>query len=89
MAATRSAAPKSRLDRLIALRNRLEQGLSGEVPVRDLAALSREYRATLAEIAELSPEKKASDPVDEIAKRRAARGAGSAKGAARPRRKSG
>lgn len=45
---------------------------------RDLPSLIREYRAVLLEIDALTPSAKGGDPVDEIAKRRAARGAGTA-----------
>lgn len=48
------------------------------------APLIAQHRAILAEIAELSKDLTGTgDPVDEIAKRRAARGAGPAKGAGR------
>lgn len=40
---------------------------------REFAALSREYRAVMAEIDELKPPEKVGDSVDEIAERRAAR----------------
>lgn len=67
-----------RLARLVALRNAQAALLgSGEVPAREFSALSREYRATLAEISDLTPKEKAGDPVDEITARRARR-AGSA-----------
>lgn len=64
---------RTRLDRLVALRDHLEAVLRIDIPARDLATASREYRAVLAEIAELEPKKAAGDPVDEIAARRAAR----------------
>jgi len=63
----------SRLDRLEALRTSLEAVLAGYVPMRDFAALSREYRAVLAEIDELTPSEREGDVVDEIAQRRNAR----------------
>lgn len=65
----------TRRERLEALRGALEQALSSDVPVRDFAALSREYRACLADIASLPDEMKAGDPIDEIAARRRSRGA--------------
>ena len=67
---------RTRLERLEALRDSLELTLHGDVGARDQATLSREYRAVMAEIATLEESKaKAGDPVDEIAARRAARGA--------------
>ena len=66
----------TRLERLESLRDALELTLRGEIGARDMAAVSREYRAVMAEIATLEANKaKAGDPVDEIAARRAARGA--------------
>lgn len=47
---------------------------SPDTPPSGLAALAREYRATLAEIEKARP--KAKDGIDEIAERRARRGAG-------------
>ena len=66
-------ADASRLDRLTTLRSSIEAALGGEVPVRDFAALSREYRAVLAEIDQLAPPAREVDAVDEIAQRRSAR----------------
>jgi hypothetical protein len=66
--------PETRLARLERLRDSQDAWLrGGEVPAREFAALSREYRLTLAEIAELNPEEKAGDGIDEIAARRSAR----------------
>lgn len=80
MDATQREVTGSRLDRLKTLRRLIEGTIAdGGIPVRDLAALSREYRAVLAEIDELSPPKQEGDVVDEIAQRRAARRAGTAK----------
>lgn len=73
MDATQPAATGSRLNRLLALRASIEATLEGEVSTRDFAALSREYRAVLAEIDELAPPKQEVDAVDEIAQRRSAR----------------
>lgn len=73
MDATQPEETGSRLDRLRALRESIELALSGDVPVRDFAALSREYRAVLAEIDELAPPEQKGDAVDEIAQRRNAR----------------
>ena len=66
---------ETRRDRLERLRDRLEGALSGEVPVRDFAALSREYRACLADIAAL-PDVREVSIADEIAERRRKRQAG-------------
>lgn len=64
----------SRLEALESLRDILRASLD-EAPADKRAPLAAQYRATLAEIATLTAdEKKAGDPVDEIAARRAARG---------------
>lgn len=81
-----SEGDRTRIDRLIALRDSQEAALAGGVPAREFAALSREYRATLAEIAELDPPKAEGDGIDEIAQRRTARRAGAAKGPSRAKR---
>lgn len=61
--------------RLEALRDRLQIVLdSPDTAPRDLAAVSREYRMTLAKLADLAPAAKGS-PLDEIAVRRQKRGA--------------
>lgn len=61
--------------RLEALRDRLEAVLRDpETSPRDLATVSREYRLTLEKL-EASAPAAASSPLDEIAKRRAKRGA--------------
>ena len=65
-----------RRQRLEALRDSLRAIMDEGVGARDFATLSREYRATMAELATLeATDAKAGDPVDEIAARRAARGA--------------
>lgn len=76
----------SRIDRLTQLRNQQETALSSEIAARDFAAISREYRATLAEIAELTPKTNEGDAVDEIAQRRAARRSSAATGSSRTKR---
>lgn len=76
----------TRLERLMTLRSTQEAALESEIPVRDFASLSREYRATLADIAELQPKAQEGDAVDEIAQRRAARRSGAAKSSARAKR---
>lgn len=64
----------TRLERLRRLRSVAEAALATELPAREIAAISKEYRALLAEIEKLeASEEKAGDPVDEIAARRAAR----------------
>lgn len=65
----------TRRARLVILRDRLEDVLAGEIPVRDFAALSREYRACLADLAAL-PDAREVSAADEIAERRAQRKAG-------------
>ena len=63
------------LDRLTALRGRLEAVLADPTTsARDLASVSREYRQTLVQLGELAPSE-ATSPADEIAARRAKRGA--------------
>jgi hypothetical protein len=62
-------------DRLEALRARLEGVLNDPATsARDLAAVSREYRMTVAKLAELAPAAPGSR-LDEIARRRKKRGA--------------
>jgi len=63
----------ARIDDLNRLRDDLRLWLD-EAPVDRRAALVAQYRATLTEIAELAPEQKTGDPVDEFTARRAARG---------------
>lgn len=75
-----------RLEALRADRTRLEKAMDQvtAMTLSSLAGMVREHRAVMAEIASLeAAELKAGDPVDEIARRRAARGAGSAKTARR------
>jgi len=63
------------LDRLTALRARLEAVLADPTTsARDLASVSREYRQTLVQLGELAPADESS-ALDEIAARRAKRGA--------------
>lgn len=62
----------TRLDDLAALRANLLDWMA-EAPADRKAALVGQFRATLAEIDELSPKEAAGDAIDEIAKRRAAR----------------
>lgn len=67
----------SRVDRLKTLADDLEAALT-EAPVSVKAQLAAQYRATLAELDALNADAEAGDPIDEIAKRRAARRASSA-----------
>lgn len=67
--------PEGERDLLEALRGRLEAVLDDPATSpRDLAAVSREYRMTLARLAELAPVA-AGSALDEIAARRKKRGA--------------
>jgi putative heme iron utilization protein len=75
----------ARLDDLNVLREQLQAWLE-EAPVDRKAALVAQYRATIAEIAELAPEEAKGDGIDEIAARRSARRAGPAKGSGRSKR---
>jgi hypothetical protein len=69
------AEPRSDRARLEALRELLEGVLNDpETSARDFAAVSREYRLTLATLAGLAPAQGASK-LDEIAARRRKRGA--------------
>ena len=63
---------ESRRERLEALRDSLADLIADGVGARDFAALSREYRATLAELDALPAAKEVS-AADEIAERRARR----------------
>lgn len=68
----------SRLESLRSLAAVLWESIADADPEKR-APLAAQYRATLAEVAELERESgKVADPVDEITARRAARGAGSA-----------
>lgn len=63
------------LERLTALRTLIEDVLKEPTTTpRDLAALSREYRLLVAQLSEMAP-RGAGSPLDEIAARRASRGA--------------
>lgn len=78
----------SRLDDLTTLRDDLRAWMD-EAPADHKAALVAQYRATLAEIDELSPKEAVGDSVDEIAARRAARRSGTAKGSGRAKQNPG
>lgn len=75
----------SRLDDLVSLRADLLDWMD-EAPADRKAALVAQYRATLAEIDELSPKESAGDAIDEIAARRAARRGGASARAGRAKR---
>lgn len=77
----------SRLDDLTRLRGQLIDWME-EAPADRRAALVAQYRATLAEIDELTPKEAEGDSVDEIAQRRAARRATSAASPGRAKRPS-
>ncbi len=77
MASRKAAGQDTRAARLIAVRDQLAAAIAECDSKRDLAALSREYRAVLAELDALQPvQEKRSRGVDEIGRRRAARRAG-------------
>jgi len=75
----------ARLDDLVTLRADLLLWLE-DAPVDRKAALVAQYRATLAEIDELTPKEAEGDGIDEIAKRRDARRAGAPKASSRSQR---
>lgn len=77
-----------RLNRLLSSRDILAQAVAECESARDLAALSREYRAVLAEIEQLAPAESKGDDIDEIAQRRAARRSSPAANPPRARRSS-
>lgn len=77
----------TRLEDLTQLRTDLQDWLT-EAPADRKAALVAQYRATLAEIDELSPKEERGDGIDEIANRRAARRGGSSAGQGGARRSS-
>jgi hypothetical protein len=72
----------ARLDDLKAMRELLWTSLSEADPDKRAPLFAR-LESVIEQIDVLSPNEKAGDPVDEIAKRRAARGAGSSAGASR------
>ena len=78
----------SRLDDLTQLRADLREWMDA-APADRKAALVAQYRATLAEIDELSPKEAVGDSVDEIAARRAARRTSTAKGPGRAKQNQG
>lgn len=86
-----SNAPEPQPERLTALevlRDTLAASIENCESLRDLASLSREYRAVMAEIDDLAPPEKKGDAIDEIAQRRAARRSTSTKSTGRAKRTS-
>lgn len=83
-----SASSGDRLQTLRDLRDVLAGGIASCASGRDLAALTGRFQSVLAEIDELTPSEPKGDAVDEIAQRRSARRAISAKGQTRTKRSS-
>jgi len=77
----------ARLDDLVTLRGQLADWMI-EAPADRRAALVAQYRATLAEIDELTPKEAVGDSIDEIAQRRAARRSATAPSPGRAKRTS-
>lgn len=73
----------TRLEDLTTLRDLLWDSIRLADPEKR-APLAARLESVIEQIETLTPSAKAGDPVDEIAKRRAARGAGSAKSQRRP-----
>lgn len=88
MTLSTSAESGDRLQTLKDLRDLLAVNIQECDSMRDLASLSGRLQAVLEEIARLEPKKAEGDGIDEIAKRRAARRSGTAKGSARAKRSS-
>lgn len=85
---TAASRTDDRVRTLLALRDTLARAIDNCDSLRDLSSLSARLTDVLDQIAELAPIKAEGDPVDEITARRAARGAGSSAGVARPKRSS-
>ena len=64
----------NRLDQLIALRDRLAEAIDTCESMRDLAALSRQYRETIREIEEIEGASDRNDEISEILSEREATG---------------
>lgn len=73
----------TRLDDLTALREVLWSSIKAAEPEKRAPLVAR-LESVIEQIERLSPQAKAGDPVDEIAKRRSARGAGTAASRRRP-----
>ena len=85
---TESAASGDRLAALRDLRDFLAGQLVGCESKRDVAALAARYQSVLEQVAALEPKKAEGDGIDEIARRRSARRASTAKSAGRAKRSS-
>lgn len=70
-----AAATGDRLKALRALRDLLAVEIDTCSSARDIAALSRQFADVLAQIEKLAPPEQKGTPLDELAKRRAGRGA--------------
>lgn len=68
----------ARMDDLVRMRELLWLSIA-EAPADKRAPLFARLESVIEQIDTLSPQAKAGDPIDEIAKRRSARGAGTAK----------
>lgn len=88
MSVFEAAESGDRVAALRALRGALSREIDACESSRDLPALSRQLVMVMRELHELAPPAAEVDEVDEIAQRRAARHAGSAKGQARAKRSS-
>lgn len=64
----------SRLEQLLELRNKLAKAIDECMSMRDLSALSRQYRETLAEIDEIEGAGEPNDEIGEILQGREADG---------------
>ena len=64
----------NRLDQLIALRDKLADAIDSCQSMRDLAALSRQYRETIREIEGIEGTEPDGDEISEILEKRAADG---------------
>ena len=78
----------ARLDDLKAMRELLWTSVNDAEPDKRAPLFAR-LESVIEQIEQLSPTAKAGDPVDEIAERRAARGAGASEGASRAKAKRG
>lgn len=63
---TRVSKKGNRLDQLYELRNKLATAIDGCESMRDLAALSRQYRETIYEIEEIEGRNDTDDELSEI-----------------------
>ena len=86
MSVHEAATSGDRLATLRKLRDTLARSVDECDSMRDLAALSGRLQSVLDEIAKIEGPKKVGDNIDELAQRRAARRAGTAKRAVRAKR---